>query len=216
MKFYNMLCLKRRDVLRSIHNFIWRLRLRNHDFSIISNNCIGGCVSHDFHQRFNSPTVNLSIDFPDYISFLKDLSQYLDQDFTDISDTKYPVKTLQSVPRALLGGSDGVKMYFVHYKTFDEGVAAWKKRAKRIQWNNLYVVLQEIDGCTEQDIREFDALPFKHKVAFVHKFYDGVKCQYVIGGHSHLGYVGNMTVYNGWGYHREYDKFDWPSFLNQK
>ena len=64
--------------LRQIRLMFRKMALRNHDFTIISNNCIGGCVYHDFHAEFLSPTINLYIPFPDFITFLKNIKEALE------------------------------------------------------------------------------------------------------------------------------------------
>lgn len=74
-----------------------KLRLRNHDFSIIANNCIGGCVLHDFGQPFSTPTINLYIECPDYIEMLKNLKYYMNAELTEVPSS-------ESFPIGLLGG----------------------------------------------------------------------------------------------------------------
>lgn len=125
----------------------------------------------------SSPTVNVAIPFPDYIKLLQDFNHLCKCDFEEVTDVNNGIESLKNVPKGLLGGV--VKVYFVHYKSFEEGVEAWKRRVKRIHWENLYVVLVERDGCTLEDVRAFDRLTFKHKVALIHKPYEGVKCGYV-------------------------------------
>ena len=41
--------------------------------TLICNNCLAGCVLHDYNMRFDTPTINLWIPFPDYMKFLKRL-----------------------------------------------------------------------------------------------------------------------------------------------
>ena len=91
-------------ILRGLHNYSWRRQLHNHDFSIISNNCVGGCVLHDLGQRFDSPTVNVAIPFPDYIKMLKDIKYYLHAEFEDITGDGKGIESLRNVPKGLLGG----------------------------------------------------------------------------------------------------------------
>lgn len=51
-----------------------RRELKNHDFSILCNNCNGGVISHDLGLRFNSPTVNLFLLAMVFIRFVKILN----------------------------------------------------------------------------------------------------------------------------------------------
>ena len=40
-------------------------------------------------------------------------------------------------PTGLLGD---IKINFMHYKSFEEGVMKWEQRKKRINWDNLFLV----------------------------------------------------------------------------
>lgn len=84
--------------LRELRNKILRKRLKNRDFTIIANNCLAGCIYHDLKLRFDTPTVNLYIPFPDYIFFLKNLKQLVYAEFTEIPH--------KACPAGLLGGDD--------------------------------------------------------------------------------------------------------------
>lgn len=109
-----------------------------------------------------------------------------------------------------------IQIHFLHYKNFEEGVNAWKRRRERIHWNKLYVVLVERDGCSEEDLKAFDGLPYKHKIALVHKPYSFLKHSCLIKGFENDHELGNiMTFKNKWGM-KHYDAFNWRKFLNQK
>lgn len=70
---------KIKDVIKTIWRFpfqrLYRLKLSNQRFSLISCNCIGGALSNDLGQQFRSPTVNLII--PEYLKFAGNLKYYL-------------------------------------------------------------------------------------------------------------------------------------------
>lgn len=69
-----------------------------------------------------------------------------------------------------------IHVYFLHYQSFEEGVSAWKRRARRIQWNNIFVVLSEKDGCTKKCLEEFEHLSYESKVALTHVEYPDITC----------------------------------------
>lgn len=172
--------------------------------TVICNNCTGAMVLHDYGLRFDTPTVNLFIRPKFYIEMLRDLNNYLIADIVDISDgNKYPI--------GLLG--DKIRIDFLHYETFDDAVKAWKRRVCRIDLNNIYVVLVERDGCTYDDLMQFDNLPFKHKVALVHKEYPEIQCSYVIECPQEKGLLGQIINYQGLFGKRYYDQFNWYEFL---
>lgn len=196
-----------KELLRKLHNKFQRLRLRNCDFTIIANNCIAGCVYHDLGLRFDTPTVNLYIPFPDYILFLKNLRQFVYAEFAELpSDNGHPV--------GLLGGV--IHVYFLHYQSFNEGVESWKRRTERMHWDNLYVVLSERDGCREMDLHEFDLLPYRKKIAFTHIDYPSISNFFLIHGFEKSKELGNIMDYQGMFGRKYYDQFDWVKFLNQK
>ena len=181
-----------------------RKQLINTNFSIISNNCIGGMVTHDFLQPQLSPTVNLFILPDDYLRLLKDLNNNLQSDVVKVESGR-------SFPAGMV---NGCKINFMHYKTFEEGKQAWIKRAQRIDYNNLLVVLVERDGCTYDNLKEFDSLPFVNKIAIVHKPYPEIQCAVVVPGYENTKDVGRITDWCSLFGEREYDRIDWPSVLN--
>ncbi len=87
---------------------------------------------------------------------------------------------------------------------------------ERMVWDNLYVVLTERDGCSYEDLKAFDRLPFKNKVALCHKYYEDIKSCFVVKGFEHSHEVGNMFDYTGLLGRRRYDQFPWNKFLKRK
>lgn len=184
-----------------------RKRLKNHDFTIVSNNCIAGCVLHDLRHRFDTPTVNMYIPFPDYIVFLQNIRTFVYADFEELPNES-------GCPKGLLGGE--VRVFFLHYPSYEEGVKAWKKRAERIHWDNLYIVLAERDGCKYQDLQEFEKLTFNNKIALTHVEYPKLTCGFHIKGYEHDYELGNIMDFKGRFGAKIYDQFDWVTFLNRK
>ena len=50
------------------------------EFSVFSNNCLGGVFCHDAGQPFRSPTVNMSFDGYDFMRFLERPQYYLSKE----------------------------------------------------------------------------------------------------------------------------------------
>jgi len=175
--------------------------------SLICNNCTGAVVLHELGFRFDTPTVNLFI-YPDsYLELLEHIDYYLSVPLTDITgDNSYPI--------GLLGNK--VRIDFMHYASFAEAVESWYRRIKRIHLDELYVVLIERDGCTEEHLARFDRLPFEHKVALVHKPYTDLSCCYVMKRCEENGQLRQLLDYDGYYGRRFYDGFDWLDFLNIK
>lgn len=140
-------------------------KLANKSLSIICNNCVAGVLLKDLGLPFNSPTVNLYFFADDYIRFLERLKYYISKEpeFSYCSDkfscqTKYPI-----------GRIDDVEIHFLHYNSIEECRSKWQRRMKRIEWDNLFVIGSDRDGCNAALIDRFLRLPFKNKVFFSSK-----------------------------------------------
>ena len=101
--FYSQISDKIGRISRKIwRNKYERSKLINTDFTIFSQNCIGGIMYHDLGLQFRSPTVNMLFSSKDFIQFMKYIYWYLEQEITFIqTDTSYQV--------GLLGGRKGKK-----------------------------------------------------------------------------------------------------------
>lgn len=164
--------LKKRMVHRLATNIIKKMRrsrLKNLDFTIISNNCWGGVISEYFNIRKNSPTVGLYFFAQDYIKFVYNLKWYLAQPLVIIptKDSKY-YKTLveKNEDNDIIGKLGDIELIFLHYKTPEEAITKWNRRCKRINWNHLFIKFSEMNLCTERELKLFDELPFSNKVMF--------------------------------------------------
>ncbi len=198
-KFRTML----HKIVRSLRFRKLKKVFRNETFSIFSSNCVGGSMLHDLGIAFNSPFVNLYIDAKDFLKYLKDPKKYNQMDFKEIaSEHEYPV--------GMLGD---LTFYFVHYKTFDEAVTAFKRRIPRISYDNLFVIFIERDDCTYEDLKEYDNLPYKNKIVFTHKPYNDIKSAFYIEGFENDGSLGNIIGWDKKLGRRIYDKFDFVKWF---
>ncbi len=143
-------------LVRPFINLANRSRLKADDFSVISSNCNGALILHDLAQPFNSPFVNLYLTPSDFIQYVKNISHYQQAELCFIqSDKPYPVAQL-----------DNLTLHFKHYSSIAEAKAKWQARSKRINVDNLFILMTDRDGCCYQDLAEFDRLPFAHKVVY--------------------------------------------------
>ena len=139
--------------------------------SIISSNCFAGRIMQDLKMEYNSPTLGLYFMYPDYIEFLGNLRHYLtDARIEFVEHSKYPIGDERRAawshwyPIGLLDGK--VEIHFLHYHSEKEAAEKWYRRAARVNFDNLFIVGMQQNLCTEKDIKDFDALPFRHKVMF--------------------------------------------------
>ena len=201
-----------RKILRNHISKKYKKNIKNKDCSIISMNCIGGVVSHELGLRFNSPTVNLWFEPRDYIKFLSNLEFYLfgceieiDEQYT--KEYSYPV-----------GKLDDIHIYFTHYESFEQAKQKWNQRLKRLNLDNIYIIMVQKDGCTKQDILSFDKLKYKHKVIFTATEYPWCNSGYHIPkSEENEDNVRNLIEFkNKFTGKRWLDEFDWISFLNKR
>ena len=183
-----------------------RLGLRNRSASIISDNCNAGIILHDLGLRFNTPTVNLFFRPTDFLLFLQDLPRHLTMIPSAVNDSSvsWPV-----------GDLEGIHIHFMHYENFDQAKEKWVERAKRVDFSNLFIMMTDKNGCSYEQIRKFDLLPFKHKVILTHKAYAEFDSAYHIPGFEEQAEVGTLTDFKPGFWRRRYiDDFDYVAFLN--
>ena len=171
----------------------------------MSSNCTGSLVCHEIGLRFNSPFVNLWIPPKDYIKLIGKLTVYMEKElvFVDDKEVNYPV--------ALLGD---VKIYFQHYKTENEARKKWNQRKQRMNYNHICYIMVQKDGCTYDDIKQFDLLPAKNKVIFTSKPYQEFNSAFYIRGFEKRGEIKHMYEFESlFSLKKYYYQFDMIDFL---
>lgn len=181
--------------------------LHNKEVCLISSNCNGAMILHDLGLKFNSPFVNLWIPPKDYLRMLGALQKYMSYELVpcDEEDVSYPVGCLGDV-----------KIYFQHYASFEEAKRKWDERKQRMDYEHLYILFSDRDGCTQEDLATFDQLPYAHKAVFVHVPHPEITSAVYIHGFENESCVGMCMYYTGkLSYRRYYDDFDYVAWLNQ-
>lgn len=135
-------------------------RIKNKDLSLITFNCIGGILYNEMSCKFNSPTINMYFTAPDFIKFCTDLKHYTELDLTEDHDAT------EDFPVAIL---DDIKIYGLHYKSFEELREKWNQRKQRINWDNVFIIGGYRDDCTPQLVEEFGKIPFENKIMLIPK-----------------------------------------------
>lgn len=191
-----------------IYITIKRMRLKNKTMTVFANNCNGGFMLHDLGCPFNTPTINTGF-YPDqYFKFLNNPEKYLSAELEDtqLMDGKFWV-----------GKLDDITIRVGHYRSFSEAQEAWKRRAKRVKLDNVYIVMTDKDGCTYEHIKQFDELPYKNKVIFTHVKYPEFASAYYIPGFEDKDEVGILSDWKPQLLKRRWlDDFDYVSFFNNK
>ncbi len=185
-----------------------RRRLKNTEFSIISNDCTGAIMFHDLGVRFNSPFVNLWLYPEDFIKYCENMEYYNSQELNfDVFEdgVTYPI-----------GRLDDIRIYFMHYHTSEEATNKWNERRQRINKDNLFFCMDDRNGCTTEHMRWFDQLPYEKKILLTNKKVD-FKCAFYVKGFEKESCVGVMSDFvNCLSPRRYYDQFDYIGWINEK
>lgn len=190
-------------------NPIERARLSNRDFSIISQNCIGGIMSHDLGQRFNSPTVNLYFSSEDFVIFLENLRCFIDSGNLIMvqSDKRYPKAELS------LHNGPKVSLYFPHDNNEEVILTNWRKRAERLDYDNLFIIATDRDGLTEDLLNRYAHLPYKNLVLLSSKPHPQYPFVIYYPQYKELDQVTDMlkiiTVFGKREYQQGWDYINW-------
>lgn len=147
-----------------------RKKLKNTNFTIISNNCWGGMLYESFDLPKESPTVGIFFMADEYIKFLGDIKGYTSKELTFIPpeasryvDVLKKDKRFGSYP---IGVIDDIEIAFLHYHSEQEAKEKWERRCARINWDKLIVKFNDQNGCREEHVKAFAKMPFKNKLFF--------------------------------------------------
>lgn len=200
-------------IFKCIYFIRLRIRLKSGEVTILSNNCAAGVIYHRLKLKFKSPTINLSIDKEDFFEFIQHLHEYGKCSMIEDTSSKEPY------PVGILGG-DGLKnirLNFMHYKSFEQAKEKWFERYKRINYNNICIVMETGIATTREIKESFQRLPFDKKVMFINEldlsfpegfFVDIYNEDYVYGK------LFFRDLENGIGQYLNIDRFDYVAFLN--
>ncbi|MBQ9229385.1 MAG: DUF1919 domain-containing protein [Eubacterium sp.] len=204
-----------------------RKKLTNENFTILCTNCIGGTICHRLGQRFNSPTVNLSIDDThQFCCFLANLDFYLNSEFEEagFNQNGQPCGILKGDRLATASENlPDIFVEFVHYKTFEEGVQKWNERKERINKDNIYVIMYDcengynVDGyAKEEDLKLLEAFPCNNKVLLTRNPDCKKPYAHYIEPNGNSRFQRKYFDFDIFGIRAYEKKFDYVAFLNKK
>ncbi|WP_443091399.1 DUF1919 domain-containing protein [Basfia succiniciproducens] len=197
----------RNQVNKQFRRFINRKNqslLSNHEMSVIASNCNGAFILHDLAEQFRSPFVNLYLEPADFVKYLQNIHHYMQADLQFIkTDKAYPVGKLEDLT-----------VYFMHYHSEQEARNKWIERTKRINLDNLFILMTDRDGCRYEDLSAFDKLPFANKIVFTHKKYTEFSSALYIPGFEAQSQVGDLFEFSGWNGKKFYDQLDYVNWFN--
>ena len=135
-----------------------KTRLKYDDFTIISNNCWGGCCYEYFGMQKLSPTIGAYFFADDYVKFCSDLKYYFSQQLKIISvsdSSHYEAIKKQNNAKAIIGKLDDVEIIFLHYADEKTVLEKWNRRVKRINWDRLILKFSYQNECNDELVKEF-------------------------------------------------------------
>ena len=194
--------------LNAFYNHLARLKLKNKDFSIISNSCWGGVVYHKLKLPFLSPFINLDFDDKDFYKLAANLRYYMSLDLQ-------PVHGLEKFPTAYLGD---ILLRFVHYKTDEEAFSKWEERKNRIKYDNLFFLTSDRPNgdkiVQDDDTRSLKDVACKGRVVFTVR--DIPDCDYLIrlpkdesGDFVNIYMLDHTPFLNRWQWEYHFDYIHW-------
>lgn len=195
------------------HFYVKHLRnkLKNKNFTLLCNDCVAGAIYHQFDLEFKSPTINLYMSHEDFLYYCCNLNTFKDFTLEELHSAEYnfPVGLLTSHNKNI----HPIKLFFMHYSTFEEAKQKWINRSKRINDNNLYVLF---DYTNENDINKstidsFNAVPYK-KIMLYNKGVLGisdVKDSYGISFRNEHHTAKILEHYRGGHYFNQFDLVNW-------
>ena len=134
--------------------------LKNSRLSIIADSCFAGLIYHRFGLPFLSPTINMWESGKSFLTMVSDLKEYMNQPLK-FCNIKFSPTVEIVYPVYLLGD---VELNMNHYNNFDYAEKKWYERVKRINYDNLLIVMRTN---SEEELEIFDKLPYEKKACFV-------------------------------------------------
>lgn len=189
-----------------------RRRLTNTTPTLICSNCTGGVLYHWLGLEFRSPFINLYMDNGDFLTAMEHFDEFIKADITEDtgSDKPYPVGI----------GPRGERIHFMHYPDFATAKAKWIERRRRIDPDNMAVMLTNlgagaecIGGGKSTVIQRFTKLPFKHKLIFSGEASDAPGVIH-LKGYSKVENRKNIFGTQSISGRRYIDQFDYVDFIN--
>lgn len=136
------------------------IKVNNPNVSLLTNNCVGGCIYHDLGLKFLSPTINLFIPVDDFINFVCNFEQYtlngLLIESTASSECPVGILMCDNLPN--------VEVQFIHYKTFDEAKNKWDERIQRVDLDNSYCIISSADKINDEIIEKAKKIKIPYKI----------------------------------------------------
>lgn len=165
-------------------------RLKNRNFTIISNECWGGSLYKELGLSYASPFIGSLIPGPCYMRLIKNLKWYMGSKLVFVGVSRYEnlnkIRDRMKIryPIGLLG--EDVEVHFIHYRSSAEVLEKWTRRLARVNWDNIFIVFSEwiswSGSVGAELIKEFESFSYSHKICFTCNDYPQFKSTVWIKG----------------------------------
>ena len=175
--------------------------LQRSRLSIFSRNCFGAILYNTLGLPFNSPFKDLLMEEQDFLKFLRQPRLYIEEEL-EFKERQFYRDGNHYYPVFKLGD---ISVHMLHYPVFEKAVAKWNERKQRINWYNLFVVMETENADT---LQKFESLPYGKKICFV-PFKLDLDSAWHINPETQSESVYTTLVLNyAWGRIFYYDPFD--------
>ena len=158
IKRINNLCNKIEKKFTLLFAKSRKKHLKCDDFTIISNNCWGGCCYEYFGISKLSPTIGAYFFAEDFVKFCYNLKYYLSLDLEIIpleSSRHFESIKKQNNSKAIIGKLDDVEIIFLHYPNECIILEKWDRRIQRINWERLILKFSYQNECSDELVKSF-------------------------------------------------------------
>src|SRR5919112_1564982 len=180
--------LKRAEAVAPLH----RRRLRNDDFTVISDDCFGAEIYRHLGLPYNTPFVGGFMFAPCFLRILTDLRGYLEGPVEWLEESRYEKVNEEraaglapAYPIAVL--RDGAEIHYNHYEE-REARERFERRVPRINYDNLFIkTAADRNLWTIEELERFDALPYSNKLCVSGRDLPTVDCAVKVRWYSTNG-----------------------------
>ena len=197
-------------------------RLENTNFTVISNDCCASFLYDSLNLQKATPTCGMTIGRYAFVDFCLHLRAYLsmpveeptEEDLKRYPGCKAPIGILRGT-----GELPSIGLIFTHYPSLETAREAWYRRRERVNYDNLFFILDCCMETSEALQDAFERLPYENKVMFTRledpeRWKDTFCFSCFTDGSCHAAYFMDYLVTDN-GIFRVLDEFDYVNWLNQ-
>ena len=194
-------------------------RLYRRDFTLISQNCLGGVLYHLLGMRFLSLTINMFIEDENFVKFVEKIDYYIQLDAKPMCECYIdPIDPTIRYPKISVGD---IELSCLHYETCQDAVERWNERRKRVNTENLFVIANSWNLHNNKELaKRIVECPYKTILFSLEDWSDLPNCVSLKGNYWETDSRGvvrpNLTDLKPKGCHYYFEEqFDFIKWLNE-